>query len=55
MYLKVFQSCFPVTQKSNFFRCKPWTTQGIKNSCATKKNYQNLKYNKDPGLKLHYL
>ena len=23
MYLKVFQSCFPVTQKSNFFRCKP--------------------------------
>ena len=30
-YLKVFQSCFPFTQKSNFFRCKPWITQGIKN------------------------
>ena len=42
--------------KINLFRCKPWITQGIKNSCATKeKLYQNLKYNKDPGLKLHYL
>jgi exonuclease III len=55
IYLKIFQTCFPLKKRTTLLNCKPWLTEGIKNSCTNKKKlYEKLKYNKDTSFNSYY-
>ena len=55
IYLKIFQTSFPLNKKTALLNFKPWLTQGIKNSCTNnKKLYEKLKNSTDSGFKIYY-
>ena len=55
IYLRIFQSSFPIRKKFKSMTSKPWITTGIKISCVNKsKLFQTYRHTKDPGFKSYY-
>jgi len=55
IYLKIFETSFPLKKKTALLNFKPWLTQGIKNFCTNKKKLcEKLKNSKDSSFKLYY-
>ena len=55
IYLRIFNTSFPVTKRKHHTKSNPWLTSGIRISCATKRYlYVSNRHNRDPNHKVHY-
>jgi len=54
-YLRIFHTSFPIKKIYKLPKTKPWLTNGIKTSCANKRNlYITYRNSKDPNFKHYY-
>jgi len=54
-YLRIFNASFIINKSQNFYKSKPWLTNGIRISCANKRKlYLTYRNSNDPNHKAYY-